>query len=106
MIDKHHAHAKEKGVKIVNSCGFDCVPVDLGTWMVSQEMPVTPVSIRVLVTRANGGASGGTLESAKGNLAWSRLPENKAKSIDPYVLAPDASEALRVDSKWTTKRGI
>ena len=32
IIDKHHSTAKEKHIKIVNSCGFDSVPSDMGVY--------------------------------------------------------------------------
>ena len=31
MISKYSEQAKEAGVYIVNFCGFDCIPNDLGT---------------------------------------------------------------------------
>lgn len=32
MIENHHKEAQEKGVWIVNCCGFDCIPSDLGVY--------------------------------------------------------------------------
>jgi len=34
MIDKYHAAAQEKRVRIVPMCGFDSIPADLGSLMV------------------------------------------------------------------------
>jgi len=103
MIDKHHEAAKAKGVKIVHCCGFDCVPVDVGTMLVTEGLPVPAASVRILCTKMNGGASGGTLDSAAEIEHWGKDAANKEKVRDPYVLAPDTPAHLRVDSKWTTK---
>jgi len=106
QIDKHHVAAKAKGVKIVHCCGFDCVPVDLGTMLVTEGLPVPAASVRILCTKMNGGASGGTLDSAAGIVRWGKDPVNKDKVRDPYVLAPGTPSDLRVDSKWTTKHSF
>jgi len=34
MIEKYHAAAQQKGVRIVSFCGFDSVPADIGTLLV------------------------------------------------------------------------
>jgi len=33
MIDLHHEDAKDNNVRIVNSCGFDSIPSDMGVCM-------------------------------------------------------------------------
>ena len=40
MIDQHHDAAVESGARIVPSCGFDCIPVDLGVYFVQEQMRV------------------------------------------------------------------
>jgi short subunit dehydrogenase-like uncharacterized protein len=37
IIDKYHSIAKEKHIKIVNSCGFDSVPSDMGVYLFSKK---------------------------------------------------------------------
>ncbi len=32
LIEKHHAEASAKGIRIIPSCGFDSIPSDLGTF--------------------------------------------------------------------------
>ena len=32
MIDKYHSKAKENKIKIINSCGFDSIPSDMGVF--------------------------------------------------------------------------
>jgi short subunit dehydrogenase-like uncharacterized protein len=38
MIDEHEAAARESGARIVHTCGFDCIPADLGTFFVQKVM--------------------------------------------------------------------
>ncbi len=38
MIKAHHAEAARKGVKIVNFCGFDSIPSELGTTFLVHHM--------------------------------------------------------------------
>jgi len=90
MIKKHHQAAQAARCKIVFCCGFDCVPVDLGTYMASTLLPSgPPTRVRALATRVNGAASGGTLASAE--LIKERLKADAAAGIpdDPYMLAHD-----------------
>ena len=62
-------YRKEKNLKIVNCCGFDCIPCDLGTQMIAEEAESRGCTnglqeIRFLADKMDGGASGGTLASA------------------------------------------
>jgi len=66
MIDRHHEKAETQKVKIVNSCGFDCIPSDIGTLLLSNKMlaeSVEPIEIQVVVGPSLGGFSGGTFAS-------------------------------------------
>eukprot|EP01035_Chromulina_nebulosa_P030710 gene30710-40833_t len=38
MISQHHEAALAKKLKIVNCCGFDCIPSDLGTQMMVEHL--------------------------------------------------------------------
>lgn len=66
-IYKHYNFPAERaGVMIINSCGFDSVPADLGAFYTAQLLKSDGVkSIQSYVT-ANGTFSGGTLKSALG----------------------------------------
>ena len=37
-IERHHARARETGARIVNCCGFDSIPSDLGVLLLQTEM--------------------------------------------------------------------
>ncbi|CAE8642468.1 unnamed protein product [Polarella glacialis] len=106
MIDLHHAKAQAKGINIVHCCGFDCVPVDLGAWMATESLPVPAVSVRALCTKMNGGFSGGSLDSAAEISKFGKSEDNLEKARDPYVLAPNVADSLRVDNRWSDKKSI
>lgn len=64
VIDQHDEAARERGLRIVNCCGFDSIPHDLGAYVVAQELPEdAAVTIEGFVS-ASGKISGGTWQSA------------------------------------------
>jgi short subunit dehydrogenase-like uncharacterized protein len=64
LLDRYAADAERHGVKVVNCCGFDSVPHDLGVRFTVQHLPDdVPLTVRGYV-RAKGRASGGTAFSA------------------------------------------
>lgn len=71
MIERYHARAATTGARIVNSCGFDSIPHDLGAYftlqalrerMTIEERQQAAVTIEGFV-RAKGSFSGGTWHS-------------------------------------------
>ncbi len=84
LLEKLHARAEQKGVRIVDCCGFDSVPHDLGALFTVQKLPGNePVSITAMV-EASGGISGGTWHSAVN--AMSR-PRASMKQLPTPALA-------------------
>lgn len=70
---QYHDAARASGARIVNCCGFDSIPHDLGCWFTVQQLPEdVPLRVEGFV-RAGGEFSGGTLHSAI--TAFSRLGE-------------------------------
>lgn len=67
MIDTHQRGAELSGARIVHTCGFDCIPSDIGVLFMQREMQarhgVTSPRIKFRVRGFRGGASGGTLAS-------------------------------------------
>ena len=69
VIDSLDETAKASGARIVNSCGFDSIPSDLGVFALADgvrrdgagELEET----KLIVTAMKGGVSGGTLASLK-----------------------------------------
>jgi short subunit dehydrogenase-like uncharacterized protein len=91
LIDRHHAEAEAAGVLIVNSCGFDSVPSDLGALFTVQaarnmypEATITNVDAAV---SGQGGVSGGTVASIL-NLLESSTSAQLKESMDPFYLNP------------------
>lgn len=64
VIARFDARAREKGLRVVNTCGFDSIPHDLGVLYTVGLMPRgAPISVEGFV-RATGTFSGGTWQSA------------------------------------------
>ena len=67
MLDAHEEAAKNSGARIVNCCGFDSLPSDLGTFFVQQAMKerygVAASEVALRVRRMKGKFSGGTAAS-------------------------------------------
>lgn len=98
MIDAHHERARQTGARIVNSCGFDSIPSDLGTWAVQQEFVARfghPAhEVTALYGETSGGFSGGTVASALGVAAQADTDrEVRALLGNPYALDPDPHAA-------------
>ena len=85
MIEKHHTEAGEKGLRIINACGFDSAPSDLGVFYAINQVEGGVKSVQCFQAW-KGEASGGTMETmfssmdaklAKGGLGkFSLNPEN------------------------------
>jgi short subunit dehydrogenase-like uncharacterized protein len=91
-IDRCHARAQESGARIVHCCGFDSIPSDIGVWLLHKE--AGELEETTLVVRgAKGGASGGTIASAKGMVDEAKAdPGARRIAGDPYALSPDRSK--------------
>ena len=92
MIDQHHQKAKSNNVKIVNCCGFDSIPSDMGVYFIYKDSLIlnkTISKIEMRVAGAKGGISGGTYESLS-NVNKEALKDNEIFKtlINPYGLNP------------------
>ena len=67
MIKRYGETAKNSGARLVNSCGFDSIPSDLGVLflqnMAQERFRRYCLSIKMRVQAMQGGASGGTIAS-------------------------------------------
>ena len=94
MLQAYERTARRSGARIVNCCGFDSLPSDLGVHFLQQAalqrfgQPCTQVKMRVKAMR--GGFSGGTVASlmnvvkeASGN------PALRKELANPYSLCPE-----------------
>jgi short subunit dehydrogenase-like uncharacterized protein len=94
MIDEHEAAARESGARIVHTCGFDCIPADLGTFFVQKVMRArhgaASPHVKMRVAGFSGGASGGTIASMLEMMeAAARDPEVMRVMNAPYALNPE-----------------
>jgi short subunit dehydrogenase-like uncharacterized protein len=93
-IDRHHDVAVASGARIVHSCGFDSIPSDLGVWDLARAVDADGAGrlsdTTLVVAAMKGGVSGGTLASARTELAAVRAdPLRRAVVANPYSLSPD-----------------
>jgi short subunit dehydrogenase-like uncharacterized protein len=94
MIDTHEATARESGARIVHTCGFDCIPADIGTFFVQKAMRarhgVVSHHVKMRVKGFSGGASGGTIASMLEMMeASAKDPEVMRVMNAPYSLNPE-----------------
>ena len=89
MIDLYHEDAKDNNVRIVNSCGFDSIPSDLGVYYIHKNISKKNLSIRMRVTGAKGTYSGGTYASMQNIIKEAFKDREVRKSLtNPYGLNP------------------
>lgn len=94
MMDKYQDAAKKSGARIVNSCGFDSIPSDLGVYFTqkkSQEkFNATCDVIHMRVKAAKGGLSGGTIASMATIFEEVGQDKSRRKQVaNPYLLNDD-----------------
>jgi len=93
IIDEYHEKAKANDVKIVNSCGFDSIPSDLGVYYIQKQSlekcNQRAKRIKMRVAGIKGGISGGTYASLSNvnKEAYGNKDIFKVV-IDPYGLNP------------------
>ena len=93
MIDQYHEKAKSNGTKIVNSCGFDSIPSDIGVYYIQkqcqQKLKKTAKHIMMRVAGVKGGISGGTYASLSNVSKEAYKDRDVFKNvINPYGLNP------------------
>ena len=94
MIQKYNNDAIRSGARIVNCCGFDSIPSDLGV-LVLQEYSKNKFNsyfpqIKLGVAKMKGGASGGTLASMiQAVIAAKSNPALRKEMANPYILCPE-----------------
>lgn len=100
MLDRYEAVAQASGARIVNCCGFDSIPSDLGVWYTQQQslqrfgQPCQEIHMRVKA--AKGGFSGGTFASMLNLMEEAaKDPILRKQLSDPYLLCPPNSPKVR-----------
>ena len=91
MQDKYQQAAQDSGARIVNSCGFDSIPSDMGMFRLQQQakekfnhpMPHTKLRVKAI----KGGASGGTVASMIEAIKAAKAdPKVRRQMGNPYLL--------------------
>lgn len=100
MMDKYQDAAEQSGARIINSCGFDSIPSDLGVYFTQTKAEEgfgdTCHVIHMRVKAAKGGLSGGTIASMA--TIFEEAGKSKARReqvANPYLLNND-TDAPRV----------
>ena len=92
-IDELDETARRTGARIINSCGFDSIPSDLGVLLVAGraradgagELTATTLVVRSI----RGGVSGGTIDSLRAQTELSGADRDLRRLLaDPYGLSP------------------
>ena len=94
MMDKYQEAAKQSGARIVNSCGFDSIPSDLGVYFTQKQAEAKFDSacdvIQMRVKAAKGGLSGGTIASMATIFEEVVQDKSRRKQVaNPYLLNDD-----------------
>ncbi|MDG1310786.1 MAG: saccharopine dehydrogenase NADP-binding domain-containing protein [Porticoccaceae bacterium] len=94
MIVEYEKVAKKSGARIVNCCGFDSIPSDLGNHFLQQQgkkqFGKFFNTVKLRVKSMKGGASGGTIASmAEMIIAAKADPQVRREMANPYILCPE-----------------
>lgn len=93
-VDRFDAPARASGARIVNSCGFDSVPSDIGvyeTYRFAADHDLGHLTDTLLVvTGMRGGFSGGTVDSLRNQIdVIADDPQSRRIVADPFGLSPN-----------------
>lgn len=97
MIRAHEAQARETGARLVNCCGFDSIPSDLGTYMLYKAFADRGGQVhrvRMFCGETKGAASGGTIASMLNLVDEVKRDRSVLKVLGhPYSLYPEGERA-------------
>ena len=100
MLDKYQLRAEKTGARIINCCGFDSIPSDLGVYFLQQasqrQFGTVCKDVKLRVKAMKGGVSGGTvasgIEMAK---AVKKDPTLRRKMGNPYLLCQSQTSRVK-----------
>ncbi|KAI8925007.1 Saccharopine dehydrogenase-domain-containing protein [Entophlyctis helioformis] len=98
MAEKYHDLAVKNNVLIVNSCGFDSIPSDLGTFIIADyfaAMGLKTKSVKYSLVGLSGGISGGTIGSAIEIMSTVPRKELIALGQNANYSVPESKEIVR-----------
>ncbi len=106
VFAKYHQAAEAAGVCVVNCCGFDSIPADLGAWLTARALPRDePKAVRAFI-RTNAAFSGGTWTTAI-HAIYRRTVHKEAKlsSGKPHPATPRMDLSIHFQ-KWIRRWAI
>ena len=94
MILKYEKTAKKSGARIVNCCGFDSIPSDLGNHFLQRkgkkQLGTFFNQVKLRVKAMKGGASGGTIASMAEMIVAAKADAQVRRDMaNPYILCPE-----------------
>ena len=97
IIDTYHQEAKNKKIRIVNSCGFDSIPSDMGVYFIHKNLPDVNIKLDKISMRLSGfkgSLSGGTYASMN-NIITEASKDSLIRKIltNPYGLNPEGQRS-------------
>ena len=97
IIDTYHQEAKNKKIRIVNSCGFDSIPSDMGVYFIHKNLPDVNIKLDNISMRLSGfkgSLSGGTYASMN-NIITEASKDSLIRKIltNPYGLNPEGQRS-------------
>lgn len=124
LVDRYHARAAARAIRIVSFCGFDSVPSDLGSHLLirhlQQHGAVTTLTLRAYFTLKGGGLNGGTaatmvqIAGSRAGRAGARQPASRlaphydrqaAAWVGPFVMGPINSWVVRRSARLHEQYG-
>jgi len=96
MIEQHHEAAAASGARIVPTCGFDCIPFDIGVYqiqkLVEQEFGEPSKDVIGRIWKVKLAASGGSMATTVNTVLAARSNPSIIKTLrDPFALSWQAN---------------
>ena len=97
IVDTYHQEAKNQKTRIVNSCGFDSIPSDIGVYFIHKNLPDINIKLDKISMRLSGfkgSLSGGTYASMN-NIITEASKDSLIRKIltNPYGLNPQGQRS-------------
>lgn len=97
IVDTYHQEAKNQKTRIVNSCGFDSIPSDIGVYFIHKNLPDINIKLDKISMRVSGfkgSLSGGTYASMN-NIITEASKDSLIRKIltNPYGLNPQGQRS-------------
>ena len=97
IVDTYHQEAKNQKTRIVNSCGFDSIPSDIGVYFIHKNLPDINIKLDKISMRVSGfkgSLSGGTYASMN-NIITEASKDSLIRKIltNPYGLNPEGQRS-------------